>query len=104
MLLAELIAQSDSASVRAVAQSTLADVQSIGHTGLCAQLDSSLRTLAYIQPAVLSRLPPSFSILAALLEAPEYSLSVEQLKQRAHSHVLDICNRIESNGLLEGDE
>ena len=90
--------------MRNAAQSLLADVESLGYEGICAELDSNLRTLAHVQPVVLARLPPAFSIVATLLAQDATATSASNLKERARQHVEMVIARIEEEGLLQSSD
>jgi hypothetical protein len=104
MMLAELISKADPTVVTSAAQASLADVQSLGYEGICSELDSNLRTLAYVQPIVLARLPPAFSVISVLLEQESLKLGLVDLKERCRQHVSSIVDRIEVDGLLQSSD
>jgi hypothetical protein len=104
MKLAEAISQTNPLVVKAVAASTLIDVEGLGYAGCCSELESTLRSISYIQPSLLRCLPPAFSIIITLLENQGEPLSLSELRAMSTLHAGALHERIASGEILGGDD
>src|SRR5688572_21241592 len=104
MKLASAIARADVGVVTRVAEQTMVDVQALSYDRICADLGTTLKSSAYIQPIVLGRLPPAFSVFCCLLEAPEFSMTRSDLATKAREHWEDLCSQVSAGELLDGDD
>lgn len=104
MKLGSAIAGANAGTVTKVAEQTMVDVQALPYERICADLGTTLKSSAYIQPIVLGRLPPAFSILCCLLEAPSFSMVRSELAAKAAEHWEKLCAQVAAGELLDGDD
>ncbi len=104
MKLSDAVARVDPNAVRRVAAECLSDVEGMTAEGLRGELETTVRSMGYVQPRLLARMPPTYSILQVLLEAPERKLPISELRSAARSHAEQVADAVKSQTMLDAEE
>jgi hypothetical protein len=104
MKLSDAIARIDPNAVRRVATECLSDVEGMTAEGLRGELETTIRSMGYVQPRLLGRMPPTYSILQCLLEAPERRLPISELRSAARSHAEQVADAVKSQTMVDAEE
>jgi hypothetical protein len=103
MRLAELLGRRTEHELRALAKDRITDAESMSAGKLAAELETMIRSLAYVQQSLIATLPPTFSILLCLTESQDGCLNGADLKNRVREHSAKLTEDVTSGALL-GDE
>jgi hypothetical protein len=105
MRLSELLGKLTEQDLRSIAKDRITEAESMTAGKLAAELETMIRSLAYVQHVLIASLPPTFSILLCLTEAPGGQLSDEDLVSRVSEHCEKLTSDVTSGALLgEGDD
>jgi hypothetical protein len=82
----------------------IGDDDKVSRGALCRTLESVLKSYSFVREFIGDRLPPTFSILELLLDAPGYSLPLEGFRETVTSHCQGLLERVASGDLVGRDD
>src|SRR5262249_15238688 len=104
MKFAELLASSDKRVLEGLGKELLKTDEPMSVHTLCSNLESVLRSFAFVQGFLLTRQPATLSILSLLSEGPEFRVEASRLQELVSADVSQLCGLIDSREILRRDE
>jgi hypothetical protein len=100
MRLAALLAEQSDADLQRLAIEHVRTDEKLARPQLCNFLEGALRSFSFVSSFIVSRQPPTFSILTALLESPGYERPVIGFKEAVMNDTGRLVDLIEQDELL----
>jgi|GEM_PF-1233258 len=100
MRLAALLAEQSDAELQRLATEHVRTDEKLARPQLCNFLEGALRSFSFVSSFITNRQPPTFSILASLLETPGYERPVIGFKEAVMSETCRLVDLIEQDELL----
>lgn len=104
MRLAPILAALSEEQLQRISQEHIRTEERLSHAQLCNHLESSIRSSRFLSEFIINRSPPTFALLCALLEGPEFSLPSDELRQKATDETDRICAQLDRREILERDD
>src|SRR5438552_4189696 len=103
MRLAPLLATTPDDELRRLAVEHACADTNIARPQLCNFLETAILNYRFIQQFILNRQPPTFAILALLLDSPGFELPVQGFGERVMDETKRIANLLDFGELLSRD-
>lgn len=103
MRLADLLAELPAEQLERLGAEHLGQDENVSRSALCSTLEGVLRSYSFVRKFVADRLPPTFSILETLLDAPGYSVPAATFREAVGERTRYFSERIASGDLLGRD-
>src|SRR6266853_3533231 len=100
MRLAPLLADLSDEQVGRLAKEHLKTEEPLSRAAMCYLIEGVLKSFRFVQDFVFTRRPPTFALLTALLDASEYSLPAERLRELAAEETQRLCELVTSGEIL----
>ena len=104
MKLASLLAQLSVEQIERLATEHLRTEEQLSRPAICSLLEGVLRSFRFLQDFLFNRQPPTFSIVTALLEAPENRLPCSSFREIVLENTARICKLVSSEEILGRDD
>lgn len=104
MKLASLLAQLSAEQIERLATEHLRTEEQLSRPAICSLLEGVLRSFRFLQDFLFNRQPPTFSIVTALLEAPENRLPCSGFRELVLDNTARICKLVASKEILGRDD
>ena len=104
MRLASLLAELSSEDLERLGAEHLGHEEHFTRASLCTTLEGVLRSYSFVRKFVGDRLPPTFSILAELLDSPGWTCPLSTFRDAVSERSRVLSERIASGDLLSRDD
>src|SRR4029450_12754520 len=104
MKLAEILSTLPAEQLDRLAAEHIRSGEQVSRPTLCSTLEGLLRSFQLIQDIVARRQPPALSVLCALIDAPDQTLSTASLHDIVVQDTERLCALVTSGQILGRDE
>src|SRR5947209_1334437 len=104
MKLIDLLAELTSEKLQAVAAKQLQTDEQLSRAALCTMLEGTIKSFRFVQECAFNSQPPAFALFDSLLEAPDFVLPSEGLRERVIAATDALSDLVAAGEILGRDD